>query len=99
MPTSTADVLRVCALSDGVFAIAMTLLIFDLHVPELANHPTFEGLALAVAGLWEHFAAYAVSFLILGLYWVSHHLLFDLIRRSDRGLLWINMFFRRFAGV
>lgn len=99
MPTATADTTRIEALSDGVFAVAMTLLIIDLRVPELPSEPTFGALATAVATLWPHFVSYAVSFLIVGLYWVSHQLLFDLIRRSDRGLLWINIIFLLFVVV
>jgi uncharacterized membrane protein len=99
MPAATADVSRICALSDGIFAVAMTLLIIDLRVPELASKPTMGELARHVLALWPHFAAYAVSFSIVGLYWVSHNLLFDLIRRSDRGLMWINLFFLLFVVV
>lgn len=99
MPTATADTRRIEALSDGVFAVAMTLLIIDIRVPELTFKPDLAELGRAVLGLWPHFATYAVSFLIVGLYWVSHHLLFDLIRRSDRGLMWLNMFFLLFVVV
>jgi uncharacterized membrane protein len=99
MPSATADSARIEALSDGVFAVAMTLLIIDIRVPQLPGHPTFSDLAIAVVALWPHFATYAVSFLIVGLYWVSHHLLFDLIRRSDRGLMWINLIFLLFVVV
>jgi uncharacterized membrane protein len=99
MPTATADTIRIEALSDGVFAVAMTLLVIDLRVPELAQQSTFAALGLEVLKLWPHFLSYAVSFLIVGLYWVSHQLLFDLIRRSDRGLLWINIIFLLFVAV
>jgi uncharacterized membrane protein len=99
MPSATADTARIEALSDGVFAVAMTLLIIDVRVPQLPGHPSFSELASAVLALWPHFDVYAVSFLIVGLYWVSHHLLFDLIRRSDRGLMWINMIFLLFVVV
>ena len=99
MPTATADTARIEALSDGVFAVAMTLLIIDIRVPDLALGPGMPELGRAVLQLWPHFASYAVSFLIVGLYWVSHHLLFDLIRRADRGLMWINLLFLLFVVV
>ena len=99
MPTATQGTLRIEALSDGVFSIAMTLLIIDIHVPQFAYSPDFGTLARAVLGLWPQFGSLAVSFLILGLYWVSHHLLFDLIRRADRGLMWINATFLLFVVV
>ena len=98
MPSATADVARINALSDGVFAVAMTLMIVDLRVPTPAQ-PTFAALSGQVLALWPHFAAYALSFLVIGLYWVSHNLLFDLIRRSDRGLMWINIVFLLFVVV
>ena len=99
MPSATGDTSRIEALSDGVFAVAMTLLIIDIRVPDLSSDPGFGRLARDVLSLWPHFVTYAVSFLIVGLYWVSHHLLFDLIRRTDRGLMWINLFFLLFVVV
>ena len=99
LPSATEDSQRLEALSDGVFAVAMTLLIVDIRVPSLVPHPSFATLAVAVLRLWPHFASYAVSFLVVGLYWVSHHLIFDQVRRSDRGLMWLNMIFLLFVVV
>jgi uncharacterized membrane protein len=85
---------RAEALSDGVIAIAITLLVLDLHVP--AGHA---GLLRALAGQWPQYAAYAVSFLIIGIIWVNHHGFFDRLRRVDRPLLFLNLLFLLFVSV
>lgn len=84
---------RIEALTDGVFAIAMTLLVLDIKVPEL--HPPLETaqLPLKLVALWPNFLSYLISFLILGVYWVGHHFQLSFIRRVDRPLLWINILF------
>jgi uncharacterized membrane protein len=96
MPSATEDACRLHAISDGVFAISMTLLILDIHVSHLTP---YLNLATAVLSLWPHFAVYAFSFLFIGQYWVSHHLIFNLIERSDRGLAWLNLGFLLFIVV
>lgn len=84
---------RIEALSDGVFAIAMTLLILELKVPVLRGDAEISELPASVAALWPKFLGYAISFVTLGVYWVAHHLHFFTIRRADRMLLWINILF------
>jgi uncharacterized membrane protein len=80
---------RVEALSDGVFAIVMTLLVFDLRLPEA----TLAELPAALATLWPKFLGYAVSFLLLGIYWIGHRNQFNFIRRADQNFHWLNIFF------
>src|SRR5713226_4774978 len=78
---------RVEAFSDGVFAIAITLLIFNLKVPS-----TTEGhLGAALARQWPTYAAFLLSFCFIGIMWVNHHRLFNHIRRSDNRLLFLNL--------
>jgi len=84
---------RIEALSDGIFAIAMTLLILELHVPALPPTASNAQVVPALLHLWPKFATYAVSFITLGVYWVGHHLLYHGIRRADRTLLWLNILF------
>ena len=84
---------RVEALADGVFAIAMTLLVLEVRVPELAEPVTGTGMVDALAGLLPSVAGYAVSFVILGMIWIGHHNQFRFIRRVDRALLWLNIFY------
>lgn len=85
---------RIETLCDGVFAIAMTILVLELHVPDPV--PGLD-LAASLRHLWPKVASYAVSFVILGTLWVGHHYQFHFMRRSDRALLWINLFFLLFV--
>src|SRR6516165_2392198 len=84
---------RVEALTDGVFAVAMTLLVLDIKVPELEQSLATAELPLKLLSLWPKFLSYTISFVILGVYWVGHHVQLSFIRRADRPLLWINIFF------
>ena len=86
----THDPARVLALSDGVFAIIMTLLVLEIHVPELTQgHSLNEALAEVRPSL----VAFLISFILAGMYWVAHRDLFALIRRTDRGLVWLNILY------
>ena len=84
---------RIEALTDGVFAVAMTLLVLDIKVPELVQPMAGGGLLHQLLDLWPKFLSYAISFVILGVYWVGHHAQLSFIRRADRPLLWINILF------
>ncbi|HKV27287.1 MAG TPA: TMEM175 family protein [Candidatus Acidoferrales bacterium] len=84
---------RIEALTDGVFAIAMTLMVFNIHVPQFAHSPDAHGLARSLGRLWPSFVTYAISFFVLGIYWVGHHNQFHFIRRTDRNFLWLNLLF------
>ena len=61
------------ALSDGIFAIAMTLLVLELHLPNLPPNAPNVQVAPALWQLWPKVLTYAVSFLSLGVYWIGHH--------------------------
>ena len=78
---------RMEAFSDGVFAIAITLLIIEVKVPTSAPGELWDNLLHA----WPEFAAYGVSFFVIGIMWVNHHSLVDLVRQVDRGFLFINL--------
>ncbi len=80
---------RTEAFSDGVIAIAITLLVLDLRVPA---RETLDGsLAAALRGEWPAYAAYVTSFLIIGIIWVNHHGVFELVARVDRTTLFLNL--------
>ncbi len=79
---------RLEAFSDGVFAIAITLLVLDLHVPQ---EVAAGGLGHALARDWPNYASYVVSFFIIGIIWVNHHAMFGDIKRVDRPLLFLNL--------
>jgi uncharacterized membrane protein len=84
---------RIEALTDGVFAVAMTLLVLDIKVPELPQPMATDELLRQLLALWPKFLSYVISFVILGVYWVGHHVQLSFIRRADRPLLWINILF------
>jgi uncharacterized membrane protein len=77
---------RAEAFSDGVFAIAITLLILNVVLP--AHH---QPLGHALLRLWPSYIAYAVSFLTIGIMWVNHHTIFQHIERVDRRFLLLNL--------
>jgi uncharacterized membrane protein len=81
---------RIEAFSDGVFAIAITLLVLDLAVPPRED-TAHDGLGGALAHQWPSYFAYLVSFLIIGIIWVNHHTMFDKVRLVDRPVLFANL--------
>ena len=88
---------RIEALSDGIFAVAMTLLVFDFHVPSLPHDAPNVQVLPALLHLWPKFVSYAVSFVSLGVFWVGHHNMYHAVRRADRSLLWLNILFFMFV--
>ena len=84
---------RLAALSDGVFAVAMTLLVLDLHAP-VANLVHGErDLLLALRDLAPRLAIYLLSFMTLGIFWVGQQTQLNMIGRSSRDLTWIHLGF------
>jgi uncharacterized membrane protein len=77
---------RVEAFSDGVLAVAITLLVLDLRLPRVEG-----SLWHALLVLWPAGAAYVTSFIVIGVMWANHHSLFDGIARVDRPLLFLNL--------
>ena len=84
---------RLEALVDGTFAIAMTILIFDLKVPEIAHEATQTQLVPALLKLLPNFIVYIVSFIMLGVYWIGQHNTSKFIQRTDRTFLWLSIGF------
>jgi uncharacterized membrane protein len=84
---------RMEALIDGIFAVALTLLVLDIKLPEDAVYTSNEQLWSRLVQLERHFAIYAISFIVIGIYWVAHHVQFHYVRYTDRRLIWINMLF------
>ena len=83
---------RIEAFSDGVIAVAITLLVLEIKLP----HPESvspELLGSALIALFPKLLCYFVAFLFITIWWVAHHQLFQIIRRADRGLLWLNSLF------
>ena len=82
---------RILALSDGVFAIAITLLILEIAIPAKGQ----PDLPKALLKLWPQYLAYALSFVVIARFWVTHHLAFRLIGRYDAALVWLNLVLRQ----
>jgi uncharacterized membrane protein len=83
------DKTRLEAFSDGVFAIAITLLVLDLHVPDVGSG----SLASALGRQWPADISFVVSFLTIGIIWVNHHNLLRHLEVCDRRLLFLNVLF------
>ena len=83
-PPHTTD--RLETFSDGVFAVAITLLVLGLHVSAPRG-----ALARALGLEWPHYATYVVSFLTIGIIWMNHHAQFERIEHADRTLMVLNL--------
>lgn len=79
---------RLEAFSDAVIAVAITLLILDIKVPDASSA---HGLWHALGHLWPNYASYAVSFFVIGIIWANHHSLLDVIQRVNRQLALLNV--------
>ena len=84
---------RLEALTDGVFAVVMTILVFQLGGSAISSAETATQLEAALLAQWPIFVSYAVSFLLVGLYWVSHHTCFAFIQDVNETQLWLNLLF------
>lgn len=81
---------RVEALSDGVFAIVVTLLVLEITVPHLAEHDSMTELARALGTLAPKFVSWVISFVTVCVIWLNHHRLLAMVSRIDNGLFWLN---------
>lgn len=89
---------RILALSDGVFAFAITLLVLGLAVPAITLQ-TSSSLLVALSKESSSFYSYAISFVVISVWWVAHHRLFRYITKYDSALLWINLAFLLFITI
>lgn len=87
----TSDPSRVMALTDGVFAIIMTLLVLDIQIPKLVAGESLTNALLI--NVWPNIVVFVISFVLTALYWVVHRDMFNLIRGVDRGLIWLNILY------
>src|ERR1700679_3309810 len=80
---------RLAALSDGIFAVAMTLLVLDLHVPAAAQVRSEHELLTALAAMAPQWITYGMSFLTLGIFWAGQQTQLNNISQGSRDLRWI----------
>lgn len=95
-PERGLDVERVVFFSDAVFAIAMTLLVIDLRIPEVPIRQAVTDLPAAIFGMWPKFFSFVLSFAVIAVYWAAHHRMFRHVMRMDPRLLWLNILFLLF---
>jgi uncharacterized membrane protein len=85
-PRRISESSRVEAFSDGVFSIAITLLVLELSIPAIRG-----GFTAELADEWQSYVAYLAAFGSIGVLWMGHHTAFSRIRAVDAGLLWRNL--------
>ena len=79
---------RLESFSDGVIAVAVTLLVLDIKVPPQSGHET---LFHALVHNWPHYAAYGVSFMTIGIIWINHHAMIGRLAQADHSILILNL--------
>ena len=96
-PEAGRDRDRIVNLSDGVFAIAITLLVLDIRVPDIPEGMVASELPATLLSLWPKYLGYVLSFAVISTFWIVHHSIFRPIREYDRGLLYLNFLFLMFV--
>jgi uncharacterized membrane protein len=92
--TDRSGLERILFFSDAVMAIAITLLVLDVRVPDAP-----QGLGRALLALWPNYLSYLFSFFLIGSYWLSHHRLFRPVVRYDDRLVLLNLLFLFFIAL
>ncbi|MBN1288377.1 MAG: DUF1211 domain-containing protein [Actinobacteria bacterium] len=82
---------RIASFSDAVFAVAITLLVLNIEIPDIPEKLVNKELVSEITALWPNIFALILSFLIIGFLWISHHNLFRHIENQNGFLLWINL--------
>jgi uncharacterized membrane protein len=82
---------RTEAFSDGVIAIIITIMVFDLKIQDLPFNYSDKDIWESLLGIVPKFLSYALSFLVVAILWLNHHALFDIIPYSDSKLVWYNI--------
>ena len=90
---------RLEALTDGVFAIVMTLLVLEVSIPEIAHQSLQAELPRRLLELWPKLYSYVLSFIVLGILWSIHHLSFHSNKRGNNVLVWLNIIFLMFVAL
>ena len=90
---------RIESLSDAIFAFAMTLLVLNLVIPDSSAGLSTAGLNDLLLSQLHKFFNYALSFVLLAIFWIAHHQQFNYIQRSDSRLTWINIIILMFVAL
>jgi uncharacterized membrane protein len=90
-PRTELGLERIVFFSDAVMAIAITLLALEIRLPDEAIAPS--DLTASLLALTPRYLSFFISFFVIGLFWMSHHRMFEYIHTYNRGLIWINLVF------
>ena len=90
---------RIEALADGIFAVAMTLLVIELKLPERSTILTQQAFVEAVAALFPKFQSWVISFFVLAIFWYAHHRQFHYVRVVDGKFLGLNLLYLSFVSL
>lgn len=92
---SNLSTFRIETLEDGVFAIAMTLLVLNLKIPEKLNN----SLIIGIIHIWPNIVTFFGSFLLLGVYWLGHRTALHYIKHADHNFHWLNILLLMFVSI
>jgi uncharacterized membrane protein len=92
----SAEFARVLAFTDGLFAIAMTLLVVALGIPHLSDGDSVHDLADALSDLTPDFISFFITFAVIGRYWLAHHQFVAMLKGIDQGLIALNLVYLAF---
>lgn len=87
---------RIHALSDGIFAFSLTLMVLSFDIPHLAPSEVNDKLAGAIWAQLPNFQSFIISFFVIGTFWFSHHQKFQYIKRYNKTFIWLNLIFLMF---
>ncbi|GAB4092948.1 TMEM175 family protein [Flaviaesturariibacter terrae] len=90
---------RLEAFSDGIIAIAITVMVLQMRLPSLDGHRTAEQIVNHLQLLLPYFISYAFSFMMIGILWTNHHHMFHLLEHTDAELVWQNFLFLFFLSL
>ena len=91
--TDDPSLARIGAFSDGVFAIAITLLVLAIRIPRPTDGDANEGLLTLLTQQWRSYLAFFLTFMLVGINWANHRLMFKTFARADHTLVWLNLLY------
>src|SRR6478752_173912 len=84
---------RIGAFSDGVFAFAITLLILAIRIPHPTDDDASRGLLSILTSEWRSYVAFVITFMLVGINWTNHRVMWSKFQRSDHQLVWLNLLY------
>jgi uncharacterized membrane protein len=84
---------RIGAFSDGVFAFAITLLVLAIRIPHPIDSDAGQGLLTLLTEQWRSYLAFVLSFMLVGINWANHRVMFKTFARADHTLIWLNLLY------